>query len=248
MTAIVGGAKVSTKLDLLEQPDQQGRRRAGDRRRHGQHLPACRGLGVGKSLAEKDLAETANDIRDKAGRRALRHYPAHRRHGRLALGGQRTAPLSWRRSDGSSKAMILDARPGLIERIKGAIDEATTVAWNGLLGAFELQPSITARSRSRNMSLARTKAGKVRLGGRWRRHRRGPRPCRGEGPVHLCLHLPAAPSSSGWKARPCPASEALKGRIEAPHRRPAGRRPDLPSSRPPPRVGRGAAEALIHPA
>ena len=37
--AIIGGAKVSTKIDLSGKPRQQGRR-AGDRRRHGQHLPA----------------------------------------------------------------------------------------------------------------------------------------------------------------------------------------------------------------
>ena len=40
--AIVGGAKVSTKIDLLENLVDQGRR-AGDRRRHGQHLPARAG-------------------------------------------------------------------------------------------------------------------------------------------------------------------------------------------------------------
>ena len=40
VVAIVGGAKVSTKIDLLDEPGEEGRR-AGDRRRHGQHLP-CR--------------------------------------------------------------------------------------------------------------------------------------------------------------------------------------------------------------
>ena len=40
VVAIVGGAKVSTKIDLLDEPGEEGRR-AGHRRRHGQHLP-CR--------------------------------------------------------------------------------------------------------------------------------------------------------------------------------------------------------------
>ena len=50
--AIVGGAKVSTKLELLENLDRQGRG-AGDRRRHGQHLPACPGH-QGRQIAGRE--------------------------------------------------------------------------------------------------------------------------------------------------------------------------------------------------
>jgi phosphoglycerate kinase len=62
--AIVGGAKVSPRSTCWKTWSQG--RRAGDRRRHGQHLPACPGRGIGKSLAEKDLAATALRIIDKA--------------------------------------------------------------------------------------------------------------------------------------------------------------------------------------
>jgi phosphoglycerate kinase len=66
VVAVVGGAKVSTKLDLLGQPDREGRH-AGDRRRHGQHLPCRAGhRRGGKSLCEHDLGDTAREILAKA--------------------------------------------------------------------------------------------------------------------------------------------------------------------------------------
>ena len=62
LVAVVGGAKVSTKIDLLENLVDQGRR-PRHRRRHGQHVPRTRsGIEIGKSLAEKDLAATARRI------------------------------------------------------------------------------------------------------------------------------------------------------------------------------------------
>ncbi|MDP1730006.1 MAG: phosphoglycerate kinase, partial [Devosia sp.] len=57
--------------------------------------------------------------------------------------------------------MILDLGPGSIERIKGAIDEAGTVVWNGPLGAFELPPFDHATSEIARYVAARTKAGKL---------------------------------------------------------------------------------------
>ena len=65
MIAIVGGAKVSTKLDLLENLITKVEALVIGGAMANTFLHAG-GLGVGKSLAEKDLAETANRIRDKA--------------------------------------------------------------------------------------------------------------------------------------------------------------------------------------
>ena len=85
--AIIGGAKVSTKIDLLENLVTQGRC-AGDRRRHGQHLPARAGR------RRRQVAGGEGSRRDRAahhgkGRgRELRHHPAGRCRGRLSFRGQ----------------------------------------------------------------------------------------------------------------------------------------------------------------
>ena len=57
--------------------------------------------------------------------------------------------------------MILDVGPQSIERIKGAIDDAATLVWNGPLGAFEMQPFDSGTVRSRAMPPSCTKAGKL---------------------------------------------------------------------------------------
>ncbi|MHB1111582.1 MAG: phosphoglycerate kinase, partial [Devosia sp.] len=59
------------------------------------------------------------------------------------------------------EGMILDVGPGSIERIKGAIDEAGTLVWNGPLGAFELPPFDHATNEIARHVAARTKAGKL---------------------------------------------------------------------------------------
>lgn len=136
--AIVGGAKVSTKIDLLENLVAKVDALVIGGAMANTFLFAG-GLGVGKSLCEKDLAETANRIRDKAAASGCAiilpidatvawHFEAnapHRFYGVDAI---------------DPDGMILDCGPGSIERIKGAIDDAKTVVWNGPLGAFEMTP------------------------------------------------------------------------------------------------------------
>ena len=136
--AIIGGAKVSTKIDLLE--NLVGKVDAlvigGGMANTFLH---AQGVGIGKSLAEKDLAATALRIFVKAAAancaiilpvdavvafQFAAHAPSH------AYG------LDAIPSDG----MILDVGPLSVERIKAAIDDAATLVWNGPLGAFELPP------------------------------------------------------------------------------------------------------------
>ena len=136
--AIVGGAKVSTKLELLGNLISKvealviGGAMANTFRHAG-------GLGVGKSLAEKDLAETANTIRDKA--EAAKCAVILPIDATVAWHFEANAPHRYYGADAiDPEGMILDIGPGSIERIKGAIDEAKTVVWNGPLGAFEMAP------------------------------------------------------------------------------------------------------------
>jgi len=157
--AIIGGAKVSTKIDLLENLVTKvdalviGGGMANTFL-HGQ------GVVVGKSLAEKDLAATALHIIDKA--RAANcaiilpvdavvasQFAAHAPSHAYGLGA---IP-----ADG----MILDVGPQSIERIKAAIDDAKTLVWNGPLGAFELPPFDHGTVVAAKHAAARTKAKKL---------------------------------------------------------------------------------------
>jgi phosphoglycerate kinase len=157
--AIVGGAKVSTKLDLLENLIHKVEALVIGGAMANTFLHAG-GLGIGKSLAEKDLAETANRIRDKA--EAARcavilpidatvawHFEAHTAHRYYAVDAL------------DPEGMVLDIGPGSIARIKAAIDEAATVVWNGPMGAFEMAPFDHGTVEVAKYVAARTKAGKV---------------------------------------------------------------------------------------
>jgi len=74
--AIIGGAKVSTKIELFGKSRSQRSMRLVIGRRHGQTRSCTpQGVGIGKSLAEKDLGgDRAADLR-KGGSRQLRHHP-----------------------------------------------------------------------------------------------------------------------------------------------------------------------------
>ena len=157
--ALVGGAKVSTKIGLLENLITKVDALVIGGAMANTFLHAM-GIGVGKSLAEKDLADLANTIMEKAdaARCAIIlpidatvawHFEANAPH--------RTYGLDAMDPDG----MILDVGPSSIERIKGAIDDASTLIWNGPLGAFELVPFDQATNEIARHVAARTKAGKL---------------------------------------------------------------------------------------
>jgi phosphoglycerate kinase len=159
VVAIVGGAKVSTKIDLLENliTKVQGLVIGGAMANTFLH---AQGINVGKSLVEKDLADTARRILDKAERTGCAiilpvdaviafHFaanaPSH-------LYGVDAIP-----SDG----MMLDIGEQSVDRIKGALDDAATLVWNGPVGAFELTPFDKATMALARYAATRTQAGKL---------------------------------------------------------------------------------------
>jgi phosphoglycerate kinase len=159
VVALVGGAKVSTKIDLLENLIDKVEALVIGGAMANTFLHAG-GLGVGKSLVEKDLDETANRIRDKAeaahcaiilpiDATVAWHFEANAPH--------RTYGLDAMDPDG----MILDVGPSSLERIKGAVDEAATLIWNGPLGAFEMEPFDHGTTEIARYVADRTKAGKL---------------------------------------------------------------------------------------
>jgi phosphoglycerate kinase len=157
--AIVGGAKVSTKLDLLENLINKVEALVIGGAMANTFLHAG-GLGIGKSLAEKDLAETANRVRDKAeDAKCAVILPID---ASVAWKFEAHAPHRYYAVDAlDPEGMVLDIGPGSIERIKAAIDEAATVVWNGPMGAFEMAPFDHGTVEVAKHVAARTKAGKV---------------------------------------------------------------------------------------
>jgi phosphoglycerate kinase len=136
--AIVGGAKVSTKLDLLENLITKVQALVIGGAMANTFLHA-QGLNVQKSLAEKDMAETARRILAKAeDANCAIILPVD---GIVAFHFQANAPSHAYGVDAiPADGMVLDVASQSIERIKGAIDDAATLVWNGPLGAFEMPP------------------------------------------------------------------------------------------------------------
>jgi phosphoglycerate kinase len=159
VTAVVGGAKVSTKIDLLENLVTKVEALIIGGAMANTFLHAM-GIGIGKSLAEKDLADTAIAIMEKAD--AARCAIILPIDATVAWHFEANAPHRFYGLDAMDpEGMILDIGPGSIERIKGAIDEAGTVVWNGPLGAFEIPPFDRATNEIARHVAARTKAGKL---------------------------------------------------------------------------------------
>jgi phosphoglycerate kinase len=159
VVAIVGGAKVSTKLDLLENliAKVQGLVIGGAMANTFLH---AQGLGVGKSLVEKDLADTARRILAKAessGCAIILPVDAI-----VAYHFQANAPSQAYGVDAiPADGMMLDVGSQSIERIMGAIDDASTLVWNGPMGAFEMQPFDRATVDVARHAAARTRSGKL---------------------------------------------------------------------------------------
>ncbi|RXZ66279.1 phosphoglycerate kinase [Pelagerythrobacter rhizovicinus] len=152
VAAVVGGAKVSTKLAVLE--NLVGR---------VQHLIigggmantflAARGVDVGKSLCEHELTATANAIMDKADHAGCTvHLPYD-----VVVAKEFAAnPPSLRTCNVHEVAvdeMILDIGPQATEALADVLKTCRTLVWNGPLGAFETEPFDTA-----TVALARTAA------------------------------------------------------------------------------------------
>lgn len=152
VAAVVGGAKVSSKLAVLE--NLVGR---------VQHLIigggmantflAARGVDVGKSLCEHDLVDVANRIMDQADHSGCTvHLPYD-----VVVATEFAAnPASLRTCNVHEVAadeMILDVGPQAVEALGDVLKTCRTLVWNGPMGAFEIAPFDAA-----TVALARTAA------------------------------------------------------------------------------------------
>ena len=157
--AIVGGAKVSTKIELLENLVSKVDALVIGGGMANTFLHA-QGVGIGKSLAEKDLATTALRIIAKAeSANCAIILPVD---AVVAFHFAANAPSHAYGLDAvPADGMILDVGPRSIERVNAAIDDAATLVWNGPLGAFELTPFDRGTMVAARHAAERTKAKKL---------------------------------------------------------------------------------------
>lgn len=138
LVAVVGGAKVSTKLDLLGNLVGKVNQLIIGGGMANTFL-AAQGIDVGKSLAEHDMADTARDILAKAEDEGCEIIlPSDVVVAREFAAGAANETVA---ADACPQdAMILDAGPDTVARIAEVFDAAKTLIWNGPLGAFEIEP------------------------------------------------------------------------------------------------------------
>ncbi len=136
--AVVGGAKVSSKIDLLKNLVSKVDMLAIGGGMANTFL-AARGHPVGKSLCEHDLADTCRQIEanaEKAGCEILLPRDVVVAKDFAAHAENRTCGLD----EVAEDEMILDAGMMTMMHLAAALGKAKTVIWNGPLGAFELEP------------------------------------------------------------------------------------------------------------
>ena len=159
VVAVVGGAKVSTKLDLLGNLVGKVDTLVIGGGMANTFL-AAKGIDVGKSLAEHDMTDTAREIMEKAEAQGCeiilpvdivvaREFKANAPHEVLPA------------EECPDDAMILDAGPGTVDKVSKALENAKTLIWNGPMGAFEIAPFDAATNAAAKQAADLSKAGKL---------------------------------------------------------------------------------------
>ena len=159
LVAVVGGAKVSTKIDLLENLVAKVDALVIGGGMANTFIHAT-GLEIGRSLAEKDLADTALRIIEKArdaGCAIILPVDAVCA-GEFKAGAENH---TYGIEAVPQNLMILDVGPQSVERVAAAINDARTLVWNGPLGAFEIAPFDQGTVAAARHAAQRTREGKL---------------------------------------------------------------------------------------
>jgi len=158
VAAVVGGAKVSSKLDVLRHLVVKVDHLIIGGGMANTFL-AARGVDVGQSLCEHDLTGTAELILDAADRA---NCTVHLPYDVVVATAFAANPASLRTvnvHEVAADEMILDIGPAATEALADVLKTCRTLVWNGPLGAFETPPFDTA-----TVALARTAAALTREG------------------------------------------------------------------------------------
>lgn len=159
VTAVVGGAKVSTKLELLGNLVAKVDNIVIGGGMANTFL-AAQGIDVGKSLAEHDMTDTASEILSKAKASGCtivlptdvvvaREFAANAANETVAADA---CPAD---------AMILDAGPATVAAVSDVFETSKTLIWNGPMGAFEIEPFNAATDAAALKAAALTKSGEL---------------------------------------------------------------------------------------
>jgi phosphoglycerate kinase len=157
VAAVVGGAKVSSKLDVLRQMVEKVDHLIIGGGMANTFL-AARGVDVGKSLCEHDLADTANAILEAADKADCTvHLPYDVVVAKEFRANAETRTVNVH--EVAADEMILDIGPAAVEALSDVLKTCKTLVWNGPLGAFETPPFDQA-----TVALARTAAALTKEG------------------------------------------------------------------------------------
>lgn len=157
---IVGGAKVSTKLDLLNNlVGKLDYLAIGG----GMANTFCyaQGAEIGGSLCEKEMADTAREILEKAeasGCKVILPVDVVVAKDLAPNAPNRTIDLA---AGVPADEKIFDIGPKALAQVLAAMDEAKTLIWNGPFGVFEVEPFDKATVESAKQAAALAKAGKL---------------------------------------------------------------------------------------
>jgi phosphoglycerate kinase len=159
VVAVVGGAKVSTKLELLGNLiDKVDAIVIGGGMANT--FLAAEGIDVGKSLCEHEMTGTAREIMAKA---KAANCALILPEDVVVAGEFKAGAASETVAADACPAdkMILDAGPKAVEKVRETFAGAKTLVWNGPLGAFEIPPFNTATDAAATEAAKLTKAGKL---------------------------------------------------------------------------------------
>ena len=159
VTALIGGAKVSTKLEVLGNLVQRVEHLAIGGAMANTFLSA-RGIGVGASLVEREMTETARDI--LAAAKAADCEIVLPRDVVVARALEADVDIATVVSERvPEELMILDLGPRTVIDIAQRLRGAATLVWNGPLGAFEVPPFNAATVRVAKLAADLGRAGKL---------------------------------------------------------------------------------------
>jgi len=159
VAALVGGAKISTKLELLGNLVAKVDRLILGGGMANTFL-AAKGVGMGKSLVEAEMLDQARTIMDKAGDAGCT----------IVLPTDGVVAQEFKEGAASetvsvdaipADGMMLDIGPDSIQGLKNALSECRTLVWNGPLGAFELAPFDIGTNEGAREAARLTKAGSL---------------------------------------------------------------------------------------
>ena len=158
VAAVVGGAKVSSKLDVLKHLVTKVDHLIIGGGMANTFL-AARGVDVGKSLCEHDLTDTANAILEAADASGC---TVHLPYEVVVSKTFEANPASLRTvnvHEVAADEMILDVGPSAVEALGDALKVCKTLVWNGPMGAFEMAPFDAATVALARIAAALTKEG-----------------------------------------------------------------------------------------